>query len=78
MLKRCKFPDIIRTDRQKTDYYNPLIGRDSLSGGVTRSTISMGQVLTCFFSETAAFVKKSAHLKPIKYGLLPFGAYFKG
>ena len=43
-----------------------------------RSTISMGQVLTCFFSETAAFVKKSAHLKPIKYGLLPFGAYFNG
>ena len=44
----------------------------------TRSAISMSQVLTRFFSETAAFVKKPAHLKPIKYGLLPFGASFKG
>ena len=49
-----------------------------LWGGVTRSAISMGQVLTRFFSETAAFVKKPAHLKPIEYGLLPFGACFKG
>ena len=31
-----------------------------------RSAISMGQFLTRFFSETAAFVKKSAHSKPIK------------
>ena len=55
-----------------------LLSTWTLRGGVTRSAISMGQVLTRFFSETAAFVKKPAHLKPIKYGLLPFGAYFKG
>ena len=39
-----------------------------LGGGVTRS-------MTRFFSKTAP---KSAHLKPIKCGRLPFGAYFKG
>ena len=32
-LKQHKFPDVIRTDRQKTDYYNPLIGRDSEDNG---------------------------------------------
>ena len=29
-------------------------------------------------SESAAFAKNLAHLKPIKYSLLPFGVYFKG
>ena len=29
VLKQRKLPDVIRTDRQKTDYYNPLIGRYS-------------------------------------------------
>ena len=32
-LKWHKFPDYIRTDRQKTDYYNPLIGRFSEDNG---------------------------------------------
>ena len=55
-----------------------LLSTWTLRGGVMRSAISMGQVLIRFFSETAAFVKKTAHLKPIKYGLLPFGVHFKG
>ena len=55
-----------------------LLSTWTLRGGVTRSTISMDQVWLALFSETAVFVKNSAHLKPIKYGLLPFGAYFKG
>ena len=55
-----------------------LLSTCTLRGGVTRNIISMGQVLTRFFSKTAVFVKNSAHLKPIKNGLLPFGTYFKG
>ena len=32
-LKRRKFPDVICTEREKTDYYYPLIGRDSEDSG---------------------------------------------
>ena len=51
-LSICIFPYYIILNIIQS--YNPL-----------RSTISMGQVLTRFFSETAAFVKKLTHLKPI-------------
>ena len=43
-----------------------------------RSAISMGQVLTRFFSETAAFVKKTGTFKANKVWSSPVWCVFQG
>ena len=55
-----------------------LLSTWTLRGGVTRSTISVGQVLTRFFSETAAFLQKIGTFKANRVWSSLFGAFFKG